>query len=156
MNTLLTLLAACLFTSMAYAGPMEDAMKASFRGPEKKNLRIYDHGFNVKKVEIKREGAKITINGHISHHLRWRRDDQVYYQIVKKGDKVISVKRQISRGGWAGIAAPIIAAAGTYLTGTPIPPDKVEAIGRAIGRAQDGSWEGACDAIIANVALRAK
>jgi hypothetical protein len=156
MKTLVTLLVACLFTSIAHAGPMDDAMTAALKGPEKKKLKVYDHHFNVKPVEIKREGSKIIVSGHISHHLRWRRDDQVYYQIVKKGNKVISVKRQMARGGWAGVAAPIVAAAGTYLTGKPIPPDKVEAIGRAIGRAQDGSWEGACDAIIANVALRAK
>ncbi len=156
MKKILSILTLCFLVASAHAGPMEDAMKAALKGPEKKKLKVFDHHFNVKPVEIKRDGARIIVNGQISHHLRWRRDDQVYYRIIKEGDKVIKVERNINRGGWAGIAAPIVAAVGTYFTGVPIPPDEVEKVGRAIGKVQDGSWEGACDAIIANVAIRVK
>ena len=146
----------CFAVTIAYAAPMDDAIKAAIDGPQKKKLKVFDHHFNIKPVEIKRDGDRITVNGHISHHLRWRRDDQVYYRIIKDGNKVIKIERDINRGGWAGMAAPIVAAVGTYLTGVPIPPGEVEKVGRTIGSAVDGSWEGACDAIIANVALRVK
>ena len=145
-----------LMVIVAQAGPMENAMDAALKGPEKKKLKVFDHHFNVKPIEINRQGGRIIVNGHISHHLRWRRDDQIYYRIIKEGNKIIKVERDINRGGWAGLAAPFVAAAGTYFTGKPIPPGEVEKIGRAVGKAVDGSWEGACDAIIANVALRVK
>jgi hypothetical protein len=144
------------FSANTYAASMEDAMRAALQGPEKKKLRIFNHQFNVKPIEISREGNRIIVNGHISHCLRFRRDDQIYYRIIKEDDKIIKLERDINRGGWAGIMAPIISATGTYLTGVPIPPDQVENIGRSIGKAIDGSWEGACDAIIANVAIRVK
>jgi hypothetical protein len=138
----------------------EDAMKAALRGPEKKKLKIFDHHFNVKPVEISRDTpskGQITVIGQISHHLSLKPDDQMYYRFTKDvyTNKIIGdIKREINRGGYAGIAAPFIAAAGTYLTGHPIPPDKVEEIGRALGKVVDGSWESAADFIIGNVALR--
>jgi hypothetical protein len=145
------------FARNAAAGPLEEAMRAAMRGPEKKKLKIFDHHFNVKPVERQQNTPKngqVTAIGHLSHHLSGRSDDQIYYRIVKEGDRIILIDRQITRGGWAPIAAPIIAAAGTYLTGAPIPRGQVEAIGRSLGKAVDGSWEGAADFIIANVALR--
>jgi hypothetical protein len=133
---------------------MEQAMTAALQGPQKKKLKVFGHHFNVKPVEISREAARVTVNGHISHHLGWfRRDDQVYYLIVKEGDVIRKVERRIGRGGWAGLAAPIVAVVAAYF-GTPVPPGDVEKVARAIGSAVDGKWEAACDAIIANVALR--
>jgi hypothetical protein len=147
---------AALSPPVAQAGAFQDAMDAALKGPEKKKIEIFDHGFNVKPVEILREGDRITVIGHISHRLTARPDDQIYYRIVKKGDAVLEIHRKINRGGYAGIVAPIVAAAGSYLTGAPIPPDKVEDVGRAMGRAVDGSWEAACDFLIGNIALRVK
>lgn len=160
LNLVVALVTAALVltaASVAYAGPMEDAMQAALRGPERKKLKIFDHEFNVKRVEIQRDvprRGQITVIGHISHHLSMRPDDQVYYRIVKEGNRILSVQHRINRGGFAGLVAPIIAAAGSYFAGVPIPADKVESIGRALGRAVDGSWESAADFIIGNVALR--
>ena len=156
MKKLILLLIVCAFCALSNAGPMEKAVNAALNGPEIKKHKVYDHKFNIKQIEITRLDGKIIINGHISHHLRFRRDDQVYFTIIKSEDKIIKLKRDINRGGWAPVAAPIVAALGTYYTGTPIPPEQVEEIGRSIGRAVDGSWEKAADAIIANIAIRAK
>jgi hypothetical protein len=136
------------------AHEMEEAVNAALYGPEKKKHKVYDHEFNVKPIEVQREGDALYVNGQISHCLRWRRDDQVYYRFTKQSDTVTGLEIDINRGGWAPIAGPIAAAVGTYLTGTPIPPEEVIEIGQAIGRVQDGSWEGACKAIIVNVTLR--
>lgn len=159
MKTLLAVIIASLVTaSLAQAkdDPIAVAMRAALYGPEVKKLKVYGHKFNVKPVTIQRDRTGIIVNGQISHHLRFRPDDQVYYIISKSGNRVSSVSRKIARGGWAGIVAPIASVVGSYFTGVPIPPDKIETIGHAIGRAQDGSWEGASDAIIANVALRVR
>jgi hypothetical protein len=140
----------------ASAEPLDDAWKAASQGPEVKKLKVYDHEFNVKPYSRTVDGKKVIINGQISHHLSRRPDDQVYYTIVLKDGAVVDVQRRVDEGGLAPLAAPILAAAGIYFTGTPIPPDQVETVLRAVGKAQDGSWLGAADTIIANIALRAK
>jgi hypothetical protein len=152
----LTLTLTLPLTVHANSGPIETAVQSALNGPEKKKIKIFDHEFNIKQVEIIREGDRIIASGQISHVLRFRRDDQVYYRIIKEGDKIIEVSRDINRGGFAGVAAPILAAGGSYFTGTPIPPDEVEKVFRALGNAVDGSWESAADFIISSIALRLK
>lgn len=153
MKVLVCGLIVAMLAGTASAG-MNKAVKAAIDGPAIKKEKVYDHEFNIKKAEKTTEGSRLIVTGHISHHLRWRPDDQVYYTIVKEGNKIISIDRKINRGGLAPIAAPIVAAIGTYLTGTPIPPEQVEEVGRAIGAVVDKKWETASDAIIANIALR--
>ncbi len=140
---------------VTFAGPFEDAMNAALKGPEQKKIKIFDHYFNVKPVEILREGSTATIVGHISHHLSWRPDDQVYYVIVKEKGVIKHMKVDINRGGFAPIAAPIISSLTTYYGGVAIPPDQIESVGRSLGRVIDKNWEGASQFLIANIALRA-
>jgi hypothetical protein len=142
------------FTAVASAGPVESAMIAALVGPEHKKLKIFDHEFNVKPIsEIDSIAETTYISGQISHHLSWRRDDQVYYTIVKENGVVTSIDRKINRGGWAPILAPIVSAVGGYF-GVPIPPEQVEEVGRLLGNLVDGSWESVADYLIAQIALR--
>lgn len=133
---------------------LELAIDAALHGPERKKLKVYDHEFNVKPAEIVRAPGLIRANGQISHHLTWRRDDQVYYAIEKRNGVITGIDRRINRGGWAGIAAPFISALGAYFGGIVIPPGQIEAVGRKLGTLIDGSWESVADFIIANIALR--
>jgi hypothetical protein len=132
---------------------VERAMKAVFKGPEVKKLEVGDHEFNVKPAEISRNGTTRTANGQISHHLSFRPDDQVFYTIVKQGDVVKSQEVRISRGGAAPFVAPLISAASAYL-GKPVPPDKVEEVGRGLGKFIEGSWEEVAQMLVGNIALR--
>jgi hypothetical protein len=143
--------------SQGASGSFETAMKAALEGPEKKKLKIFGHEFNIKPVEIMRNKGEITVVGQMSHHLKWRRDDQVYYRITKKGDTVKDIQVNIDRGGFAPVAAPIVSALGAYVSGGSItvPPNKVEQVGRSLGKAVDGSWEQAAQFLIVNIALRA-
>jgi len=132
---------------------IERAMKAVFKGPEAKKLEVMDHEFNVKPASISRNGKKRTANGQISHHLSFRPDDQMYYTIVKQGDIVTSQEVKVARGGVSPLVAPLISAASAYM-GKPVPPDKVEEVGRGLGRLVEGSWDEVAQLIVANVALR--
>lgn len=130
-------------------GPVGRALTAALVGPEKKKLKVFNHEFNVKPIE-RVSPAKAV--GHISHHLSFRPDDQVYYAIEKQNGVIGKIDIEINRGGWAPIAAPIISALGQYYGGVAIPPDQVEDVGRKLGAILDGSWERAAQALIGYIA----
>lgn len=135
------------------AGNFETAMKAALQGPEKKKLKIFDHEFNVKPVEVSQQDKQTTVIGQISHHLSFRKDDQVFYRIVKEDNEVKDIKVEISRGGAAPFVAPLISGLAA-LKGVSIPPDKIEAVGQQLGKAIEGKWEDTAQFLIANIALR--
>ena len=130
---------------------MAEAVQTALVGPERKKLKIYDHEFNVKPAEAQKQNNRLVVNGQISHHLAWRPDDQVYYIITIEDAAIKDIRRDIDRGGWAPIAGPIAATVGAYF-GVKIPPDKVEDIGRALGRLVDGTWETVAELITVNIA----
>lgn len=70
---------------------IERAMRAMFGRRTAHKLRILTHDFNVypAKVTVRRNGW-VIMTGRISHHLRWRPDDQTEYTIKKK-DGVVQV-----------------------------------------------------------------
>lgn len=131
---------------------MAEAVEAALYGPERKKLKVLDHEFNVKQAEMNKKNNRLVVNGHISHHLSARPDDQVYYIITIENAAITEVKTDIARGGLAGLAGPVGSAIGAYF-GVPIPADKVTSIGRELGRVFDGSWEKAAEIIIANIAM---
>jgi len=132
--------------SDALGNSFQAAVNAALHGPEIKKVKVFGHHFNVKPAEITRTGTKVTAAGQISHHLRWRRDDQVYYYIEKEGGTVKKIELRIDRGGWAPIAGAILGAL------TPVSAGTITDIGRALGGVIDGSWQGAAQAIIVGVA----
>ena len=140
----------------AMADPLNKAMKKAIQGKGNEHVKIFDHDFNVKKASIKKVGSKTFITGQISHRLRWRPDDQLYYTIVKENGVIKEIKYSVNRGGLSGLAAPFVSALGTYYTGVPIPPDKIESFGRSLGKFVEGDWEKVAQFIVTNIALRVK
>lgn len=130
------------------------ALNAAFTGPEAKKVKVFDHKFNIKPLQITREGDSETAYGHISHHLSFRPDDQVYFTIDKIREVITRVDIKINRGGWAPIAAPFVSTLGVYFTGVPIPPDQIEAIGRQLGEVVDGRWDSVAQYIVGEIAVR--
>ncbi len=126
----------------------EIAVNAALHGPEVKKLSVFGHKFNVKPAYVTRNGAKVTAAGQISHHLRWRPDDQVYYNIDKEGGVIKSINMRIDGGGLAPIVGAILGAV------LPVSGGSITDIGRALGAVIDGSWEGAAKAIIVGVATQ--
>ena len=131
---------------------MAEAVQAALVGPERKKLRIYEHEFNVKPAEAATQNNRLVVNGHLSHCLAWRRDDQIYYLITIEDGVIKDIQRQIARGGWAGLAGPVVSIVGAYF-GVPIAPETVERLSRTLGQAVDGTWETACEILIANIAM---
>lgn len=69
---------------------LQAAVTAALDGPERKELKICRHEFNVKPVTLTHEGDYVIVDGtkghHISHEITMAPDDQVYYKLrVRKG-----------------------------------------------------------------------
>lgn len=134
------------------AGPVEQALQAALHGPEKKKLKIFGHHFNVKKVERFRQGSQTLIYGQLSHHLRWRPDDQLYYRIVKEKGRIVSIEHKISRGGWASLVTQFGPTLGALLM-QPIQSDQIATVSRRLETIIDGRWETAALFLIGQIAL---
>jgi hypothetical protein len=133
---------------------LDKAVQAALLGiPEIKKLKVFDHEFNVKPAYISKLGNQTIVNGQISHHLSFRLDDQVYYRFVKEDGVIKNLEiKNIDRGGWTKITAPIGAIIAQYF-GVPITPDLLSQIGQQLGALTDGKWEYASEAIVAAIGL---
>ena len=67
----------------------ERILNAALNGPEVKLVNIKGHEFNVKPISYRIHNDEVTIFGQLSHCLRFRTDDQVWYSFKKKGNKII-------------------------------------------------------------------
>jgi len=151
---ILTLLAIC--TASAQAGDAEDAVNTAFCGSSQARfLNFSGHEFHIIPMDCSVNGSRVSCQGRISHHLSHRPDDQVDYSIyATSGADEPQVQIMINRGGWAGLAGPVISAAvAVYSGGATIDPSSATGIFRAIGRVQDGSWEGAAETLIGTIAI---
>lgn len=144
------------------------ALKAALNGPELKDVEWSKdgHDFNVKQVVVKQEGDGLKIDGseghHISHRLRFRPDDQVFYtcRVTKEGkveDLQVNVKSSFDTlEEWVEKAGPLLALLGGVVSGAA---DTVS-VGPNLANADpveeslkllDGSWKGDANFLIANV-----
>lgn len=145
----------------------EKAMTAALKGPEQKKLKIEKHEFNVKPVKITREGNKIIVSGEdghqISHRLRFRPDDQVFYAFEKEGGIVRDLEVEIKEGGLIALVKKTkkvieIALEVIEILKKEGKSDEVvsEAGFQETKRLLDGTWQGEANFLIANIALRVK
>lgn len=151
---------------------MERAMKAVFGKKQVKKLKIKGHEFNVKPAKFQTSGKKFIIKGQISHRLRWRDDDQVYYTIEmdmsgRITDLQIKVKKSkvqsVLKAGWK-VVKEILRKKAEEKWGNTSQKlsfsDELKAREEAIKLAEKkigtGGWEKAAACIIANVMVRAK
>lgn len=131
---------------------LNEAVKAALKGPERKDIKIRGHGFNVKKADKKVVKGETHIWGQISHKLRFQPDDQVFYEIIIKGGQIVKIKRSIKGGGWGSVAGKVASAIAAYV-GVPIPPAKAEELYKIVEKLIVGDWVEACDVMIAAIAL---
>jgi hypothetical protein len=133
--------------------PLMAAARAAVCGPEIKKHQINGHRFNIKPATINRwEGRTTFVGGQISHHLRWRFDDQVYYTIPYSDEGMPSEPDiEIDNGGVAAafdlIADWIILWGGTKVSlpgggDIDLAPNKLPEIATEISHlAQGRSWQ---------------
>jgi hypothetical protein len=133
---------------------LETAVNAALNGPEVKKIKVFEHEFNVKEIEVVNLGAeKKYVKGQISHHLSFRPDDQFYYEFTVQDGKVVDKPVfSIDRGGWTPFAAPLLSILAAY-NGIPVNPNDLNTLGQQIGKVIDGSWEHAAQSIATVVSL---
>ncbi len=119
----------------ATADDLSKAVDKAFAGKESKKVNVGGHEFNIKPPTIIKNGKNIGATGQISHHLSWRKDDQVTYKIQIK-DGQADVTHSITRGGLGRMVGV---------------PGKLADVG---GKVVDGSWEASCLQIINAISLK--
>ncbi len=150
------------------------ALKAALDGPQAKDVEWTSNGhdFNVKKAHISKVAGELLIDGtdghHLSHRLRFRPDDQLFYKcrVAPSGDVrslEINVKSSVDiLKDWFETAGKIAAVAGTILGAGQ------QATGDGTGKADkvdldkatptpssiellDGDWRSDAEFLIANI-----
>lgn len=130
----MAILAAFCSTS-ALADDLSDVIDRAFAGQETKKFKVDGHEFNIKPITVIKSGNNVGATGTISHHLSFRKDDQVTYKITIK-DGNANVNHSITRGGLGRMVGV---------------PGKLADVG---GKAVDGSWEQACLKIVNVISLK--
>ncbi|MGE7186406.1 methyltransferase [Peribacillus sp. NPDC006672] len=132
---------------------LETAIHAALYGPEVKKIKVFEHEFNVKEIDVVDRGiAGKDVYGQISHHLSLRPDDQLYYKFTKKDGEVTGFEFHIDRGGWTPVMAPLLSIVAAY-NGIPVNPSDLNKLGQELGALVDGRWEYAAQSIATAVSL---
>lgn len=139
------------------------ALKAAIEGPSIKDVEWTSdgHDFNVKKIKVSKTNGILTINGgdghHISHRLRFRPDDQVFYscKVNQNGqveDLEINVKSSTDiLKEWFETAGTIIGVIGAIVgAGKSDSIDDAEPTPSSI-ELLDGDWKSDAEFLIANI-----
>lgn len=144
------------------------ALKAALDGPEVKDVEWtkFGHDFNVKKAAIKKTANGLSIDGtdghHISHRLKWRPDDQIYYKcrVTPQGkveDLEVNIKSSLdilkewlkTAGEVIGIVGGLIALSKSDAAGN-VDLEKAEPT-PASEELLDGDWKSDVEFLIANI-----
>ena len=144
-------------TATAVAASPDLSRRAAFAvdGHEQKFVKVNGHEFHIKPPTVQHtsvSGVRLaTIDGQISHHLNWRKDDQYYYcVVVTDRGTLVQFSERIERGGFTPLLARAVAESGIPLAASS--ESLVKQIGQATGKRIDGDWQGAARVIAAAVA----
>lgn len=144
--------------AMATPDALSQCVMAALYGPEKKSLKIFDHEFHCKPVaQVALSGGGTQFAGQLSHALRFRPDDQLYYQFVIQNGVLVtdSLKIRIKEGGFDDIAGLAGQAVAAYY-GVQVSPEQAatywdKAAKSVVGR----GWNEVADNIISIVSVEA-
>ncbi|MEM6693137.1 MAG: hypothetical protein AAF626_00545 [Pseudomonadota bacterium] len=145
----------------AYAGKVENAVyKAVVESKQTKKVKVSGHEFNIKPVKVIRTAFGYTVNGQLSHHLGWRKDDQYYFTIhIDRNGTIIDLQEKINRGGLTSMVVKL--PVGAFISAkTKGKVDKntakavIKASGHWLGRQIDGKWEKSARKIVVMIGLQ--
>jgi hypothetical protein len=137
---------------------LKKCIDSARNGPERKKVSLFGHEFNCKRAKISNKDGHAVITGVLSHHLSFRTDDQVGYNIVKAYDpttkswKVINVYWHINKGGDIPLLGEALTIAGA-IYGVPIPGDAIELGLEKLAAHSVGNWKKAAEKTLAGIAL---
>ena len=138
------------------ADDLSYAVRVALSGPDTKDLDILGHEWNMKQATVQRRGPVTLVTGQISHRMAFSRDDQVYYQIFKRGDRVDSIRIKISaRNNFEllqNFSRPVALALSAYI-GVPVPPGAVDSVLGSINQVSTHGWRDAAALIVAHIAF---
>ncbi len=141
------------------------AMNAVMSGPQKKRLKVRGHHWNFKKAKrngINRQQGTGTIEGTISHNVRFVDDEQVKYEITflgrkKDGElKKPKIEIKIKNSLWGGITSEVAGAAVTFFSGGNVLAGRAtDLAAQEIFKRVHGGWRGVAEGLVTIIAIRA-
>ena len=157
-----TFVATSVAVAPAHAGKLEDAVyKAVVRGKQTKKVKASGgHEFNIKAVKVTRTSLGYVVKGQLSHHLRWRSDDQYYYTIqIDRNGTIIDLNEKVNRGGLTTMILKLpVGELVTAKSKGAVPKDvanlAIKKSGRWLGSKIDGNWVKSARQIVVMVGLQ--
>ena len=145
-------------SAVANSNGISKCIGAAINGPEIKKQQVFEHRYDCKPMEVSKYPNGITrYNGHLSHHLPLRPNDEIFYEftIIKGKLQEDSVKTNIKKGGLDTLIGVAASAAGAFF-GVPIPPNVAANVWDTLAEsAARGGWEQVANATIAGIAFEA-
>lgn len=92
-----------IYSHSLFAGMsnFDKASEAAIMGPEANELKIFEYKWNVKRADITKSAADISILGQVSYCKDYSLDDQYFYNIRLHNGVVKLIKKQKGyTGGW--------------------------------------------------------
>jgi len=142
-----------------YKGHMEAAVTAVFGHRPAKNLKVgwtnLKDTFHIYPGKVVVRDKLVTMKGRISHVLKWRPDDQIYYKITKNDGVITSIQTKYNRGGFSKLVRKYGKFVYPFIDNrVPLLNRKnIVAALRKLGKI-DSSWEGMVGSILSRVAIR--
>jgi hypothetical protein len=120
---------------------LELAARRAIGGQEIRDFEVDGHRFHIKPVRITRYRDQSFASGSLSHILRFRPDDRVYYKIEKQNGVVQKAEiTGIKRGGFRSIVGVKHLIPRGFL------------VTQLLEKLLNGTWEGAAEAIVVQIA----
>jgi hypothetical protein len=153
--SLLMISIVCL-ASVAVAQSLETCVQAALKGPEIKRIKVLDHEFNCKPIEILRlDSDKLNVAGQLSHHRTDWFDDQIHYMFIVNGQAKTydNLKINIDLNPLSGVLGALLSSLAAT-QGMPISSETTTKFFREAEGLVVGNWQEAANAIITGVAMK--
>ena len=146
----------------AHAGKLETAVyKAVVQKKQTKKVKASGgHEFNIKPIKVTPTHRGYSVSGQLSHHLRWRTDDQYYFTIqIDRNGTILDLKEKVNRGGLTSMViklpvGELLSAKSGGIVDSKTADAAIKKSGGWIGRKIDGKWEKAAREIVVMVGLQ--
>ncbi len=120
---------------------LEKAITAAIDGPQEKRLKLYGHHWNVKKAEVTIDQNTVTIKGQISRNTRFWADDQVYYTIVVKDNKVSTTDIDINKDWMSRYSGQVGVFLSAFVFDAELSPVTIGTVIDVVHKIATKSWE---------------
>lgn len=131
------------------------AVRSALNGGGGTRIRVCGDYFYIKGITSKHvEGSKVKLEGRIEHHLTWRFDDKIYYQVELNNNEITDLKLKFEAGGLSKIAGPVLGYIAKIIPGGVITGGMLGDVYETLGNHLDAGWKRASGTLISAMAIQ--